>query len=174
MDEVDDGCGSAFKFTLPAGRHDRKGEPRAMNQSPQVLLVDDNPADVGLAREALAAGRHKSCISNVSDGEQAMAFLHRTGQYANAVRPDLVILDLNLPKKDGRAVLAEVKGDTELRAIPIVVFSTSRSMLDIACSYKLGANCYVSKPGNLTEYFAVMQSIEEFWFGSASLTQEEK
>jgi len=174
MDEVDDGCGSAFKFTLPAGRHDRKGEPRAMNQSPQVLLVDDNPADVGLAREALAVGRHKSCISNVSDGEQAMAFLHRAGQYANAVRPDLVILDLNLPKKDGRAVLAEVKGDTELRAIPIVVFSTSRSMLDIACSYKLGANCYVSKPGNLTEYFAVMQSIEEFWFGSASLTREEK
>jgi two-component system, chemotaxis family, response regulator Rcp1 len=174
MDEVDDGCGSAFKLTLPAGRHDRKGEPRAMNQSPQVLLVDDNPADVGLAREALAVGRHKSCISNVPDGEEAMAFLHRAGQYANAVRPDLVILDLNLPKKDGRAVLAEAKGDAELRAIPIVVFSTSRSMLDIACSYKLGANCYVSKPGNLNEYFAVMQSIEEFWFGSASLTREEK
>jgi len=174
MDEVDDGCGSAFKFTLPAGRHDRKGEPRAMNQSPQVLLVDDNPADVGLAREALAVGRHKSCISNVPDGEEAMAFLHRAGQYANAVRPDLVILDLNLPKKDGRAVLAEAKGDTELRAIPIVVFSTSRSMLDIACSYELGANCYVSKPGNLNEYFAVMQSIEEFWFGSASLTRKEK
>ena len=174
MDEVDDGCGSAFKFTLPAGRHDRKGEARAMNQLPQVLLVDDNPADVGLAREALAVGRHQSCISNVPDGEEAMAFLHRAGQYANAVRPDLVILDLNLPKKDGRAVLAEAKGDAELRAIPIVVFSTSRSMLDIACSYKLGANCYVSKPGNLNEYFAVMQSIEEFWFGSASLTREEK
>jgi two-component system, chemotaxis family, response regulator Rcp1 len=160
--------------TLPAGRHDEKGGARAMKQLPQVLLVDDNPADVGLAREALIGGRHQSCISNVQDGEEAMAFLHRAGQYANAVRPDLVILDLNLPKKDGRAVLAEAKADTDLRAIPIVVFSTSRSMLDIARSYKLGANCYISKPGNLNDYFAVMQSIEEFWFGSASLPRKEQ
>ena len=145
-----------------------------MKQLPQVLLVDDNPADVGLAREALAGGRHQSCISNVGDGEEAMAFLHRDGPYADAVSPDLLILYLNLTKKDWRAVLAESKADTELRAIPIVVFSTSRSMLDIACSYKLGANCYVSKPGNLGDYFAVMHSIEEFWFGSASLTREEK
>jgi two-component system, chemotaxis family, response regulator Rcp1 len=141
---------------------------------PQVLLVDDNPADVGLAREALAGGRHQSCISDVPDGEEAIAFLHRAGQYANAVRPDLVILDLNLPRKDGRAVLAEAKGDTNLRTIPIVVFSTSRAMLDIARSYELGANCYVSKPGNLDDYFLAMQAIEEFWFGSASLPREEK
>ena len=145
-----------------------------MKPLPQVLLVDDNPADVGLAREALAGGRHQSCISNVANGEEAMAFLHRTGQYTNAVRPDLVILDLNLPKKDGRAVLAEAKGDMELHTIPIVVFSTSRSMLDVARSYELGANCYVSKPGNLNDYFLAMQSIEEFWFGSASLPREEK
>jgi CheY-like chemotaxis protein len=170
----EDGCGSAFKFTLPTGRHDEKGGARAMKHLPQVLLVDDNPADVGLAREALAGGRHQSCISNVPDGEEAMAFLHRTGQYANAVRPDLLILDLNLPKKDGRAVLAEVKADTDLRTIPVVVFSTSRSMLDIARSYGLGANCYVSKPGNLNDYFLAVQSIEEFWFGSASLPREEK
>jgi CheY-like chemotaxis protein len=136
--------------------------------------VDDNPADVGLAREALAGGRHQSCISDVPDGEEAIAFLHRAGQYANAVRPDLVILDLNLPRKDGRAVLAEAKGDTNLRTIPIVVFSTSRAMLDIARSYELGANCYVSKPGNLDDYFLAMQAIEEFWFGSASLPREEK
>ncbi len=87
--------------------------------------------------------------------------------------PDLVILDLNLPKKDGRAVLAETKADAELCTIPIVVFSTSRAMLDIKRSYELGANCYVSKPGNLNEYFLVMRSIEEFWFGSASLPREE-
>lgn len=103
-----------------------------------------------------------------------MAFLHREGKYASAVRPDLVILDLNLPKKDGRAVLAEAKADADLRAIPIVVFSTSRSKSDIARSYKLGANCYISKPGNLDDYFAVMQSIEEFWFGSASLPRKEQ
>jgi two-component system, chemotaxis family, response regulator Rcp1 len=145
-----------------------------MKQLPQVLLVDDNPADVDLVRQALAGGRHQSSIRDVPDGGEALAFLHRVGQYANAVRPDLVILDLNLPKKDGRAVLAEAKGDADLRTIPVVVFSTSRAMSDIKRSYELGANCYVSKPGNLDEYFLVMKSIEEFWFGSASLPREEK
>ncbi len=144
-----------------------------MKQLPQVLLVDDNPADVVLAREALAGGRHQSRINNVANGEEAMAFLHRAGPYLNAVRPDLVILDLNLPKKDGRAVLAEAKADAHLSSIPVVVFSTSRAMLDIARSYELGANCYVSKPGNLDDYFLALQSIEEFWFGSASLPREE-
>ena len=124
-----------------------------MKQLPQVLLVDDNPADVVLAREALAGGKHQSHISNVQDGEEALAFLHRIGQHADALRPDLVILDLNLPKKDGRAVLAVAKADKTLRSIPVVVFSTSRSTLDIARSYELGANCYVHKPGNLEDYF---------------------
>jgi two-component system, chemotaxis family, response regulator Rcp1 len=145
-----------------------------MNLLPQVLLVDDNPADVVLTREALAGGRHQTHISDVPDGEEAVAFLHRAGRYADAVRPDLVILDLNLPKKDGRAVLTDIKADAGLRIIPIVVFSTSRSMLDIAGSYELGANCYISKPGNLEGYFSAVQSIEEFWFGSASLPREEK
>ncbi|HKM86508.1 MAG TPA: response regulator [Terriglobales bacterium] len=145
-----------------------------MKQLPQVLLVDDNPADVVLAREALTGGRHHSHISDVPDGKEAMAYMRRAGQYANALRPDLVILDLNLPRKDGRAVLAEAKADPDLRTIPFVVFSTSRAMLDIKHSYELGANCYVSKPGNLDEYFLVMQSIEEFWFGSVSLPREEK
>ena len=103
-----------------------------------------------------------------------MAFLRRAGPYINAPRPDLMMLDLNLPKKDGRAVLAEVKADAKLRAIPVVIFSTSRSILEIARSYELGANCYVSKPGNLQEYFLAVKSIEEFWFGSASLPREEK
>jgi CheY-like chemotaxis protein len=141
---------------------------------PQVLLVDDNPADVDLAREALVGGRHHSCISTVEDGEEAMSFLRRTGRYANAVRPDLVILDLNLPRKDGRAVLEEVKAERGLHTIPVVVFSTSRAMSDIARSYELGANCYVYKPGNLEGYFQAVQAIEEFWFGSASLPREEE
>jgi two-component system, chemotaxis family, response regulator Rcp1 len=145
-----------------------------MKPLPQVLLVDDNPADVELAREALAGGRHQSRISHVVDGEEAMAYLQRSGLYANAVRPDLVILDLNLPKKDGRGVLAEARADENLVTIPIVVFSTSRLMLDITRSYELGANCYVSKPGNLNDYFLVVQAIEEFWFGVANMPQKER
>lgn len=145
-----------------------------MKQLPQVLLVDDNPADVDLAKEALAGGRHQSQISEVSDGQEAMAFLKRTGNYAQAVRPDLVIVDLNLPKKSGLAVLAEIKADAHFRTIPVVVFSTSRANSDIARSYELGANCYISKPGDLKSYFSVMQSIEQFWFGSASLPREER
>ena len=145
-----------------------------MKPLPQVLLVDDNPANVGLAREALVGGRHHSCISNVVDGEEAIAFLRRSGRFANAVRPDLVILDLNLPKKDGRAVLSEVKAENDLRAIPMVVFSTSQAMADIARSYELGANCYVCKPGNLQGYLQAVRAIEEFWFGSARLPRDEK
>lgn len=145
-----------------------------MNPFPLVLHVDDNPADAVLLREALAEGKHQVHISNVTDGEQAMAFLHRILQYGDARRPDLVILDLNLPKKDGRAVLAEVKADIKLSAIPVVVFSTSRSILEIVRTYELGANCYVSKPGNLKDYFSAVKSIEEFWFGFASLPREEK
>lgn len=144
-----------------------------MKALPQVLLVDDNPADVVLAREALAGGRHHSQISDVPDGEEAMAFLRCIGKYLEADRPDLVILDLNLPKKDGRTVLQEIKADASLRSIPVVMFSTSRSMQDIARSYDHGANCYVSKPLELKDYFAAVQSIEEFWFGSASLPREE-
>jgi chemotaxis family two-component system response regulator Rcp1 len=145
-----------------------------MKEGRIILLVDDNPADVDLAREALQENVHLIQVESVADGQAAMAYLHRAGQYANAVRPDLLILDLNLPKKDGRAVLTEVKSDPELRTIPVVVFSTSRSMLDIARSYELGANCYVSKPGNLKDYFLAVQSIEEFWCGSASLPRKEK
>lgn len=145
-----------------------------MKALPQVLLVDDNPADVGLTREALAGGRHQLQVRDVLDGEEAMAYLHQSGQYAHVSRPDLVILDLNLPKKHGRAVLAEIKADEDLRTIPVVVFSTSRSMSDIAGSYKLGANCYLSKPGDLNGYFSAVRSLDEFWFGHASLPREEE
>ena len=139
-----------------------------------VLLVDDNPADVDLGREALRATFDRIHVESVGDGEEALAFLKRTGIHAEKSRPDLVILDLNLPKKDGRAVLAEVKADADLRTIPIVVFSTSCSPPDIGRSYELGANCYVSKPGNLKDYLAAVQSIEQFWFGSARLPRKEK
>jgi CheY-like chemotaxis protein len=100
-----------------------------------------------------------------------VAFLFRRGAYINQLRPNLVILDLNLPKKDGRAVLEELKSDPDLRKIPVVIFSTSQASSDIVRSYQLGANCYVSKPVDLKAYFAALQSIEEFWFGLASLPQ---
>jgi chemotaxis family two-component system response regulator Rcp1 len=139
-----------------------------------VLMVDDNPADVDLAREALRGNVHGIQVESVGDGEEALSFLKRRGIHAAKPRPDLVILDLNLPKKDGRAVLAEVKADTSLRTIPIVVLSTSRSTPDIGRSYELGANCYVSKPGNLKDYLAAVQSIEQFWCGFVSLPGKEK
>ncbi len=145
-----------------------------MKQVRIILLVDDNPADVDLAREALEENLHGIHVEIVGDGEEALGFLNQRGIHAAKPRPDLIILDLNLPKKDGRAVLAEVKADTNLRTIPIVVFSTSRSTPDIGRSYELGANCYVSKPGNLKDYLSTVQSIEQFWFGSASLPRKEK
>jgi CheY-like chemotaxis protein len=139
-----------------------------------VLMVDDNPADLDLAREALKDGASRSQINTVGDGEEAIAFLKQKGVHAEKPRPDLVILDLNLPKKDGRAVLAELKGDPGLHGIPVVVFSTSRLSSDISRSYELGANCYVNKPGNLNEFFAAVKAIEEFWFGLTSLPQRGK
>ncbi|MGA8431320.1 MAG: response regulator [Candidatus Sulfotelmatobacter sp.] len=142
----------------------------------EVLLVDDNPADITLASEALAESKRQSRrqikINSVGDGDQAVDFLFRRGKYVNQVRPNLVILDLNLPKKDGRAVLKELKSDAELRKIPVVIFSSSQANDDVQRSYQLGANCYVSKPVNLKAYFSVLQSLEEFWFGLARLPRE--
>jgi two-component system, chemotaxis family, response regulator Rcp1 len=135
----------------------------------QLLIVDDNPADVGLAREALTRTAYSGQINSAGDGVEAMAFLNRREKYANALRPDLVILDLNLPKKDGLAVLAGMKADPELRRIPVVIFSTSQLSKDIVRSYDLGANCYISKPGNLNDLFSAMKLIEAFWFGVVNL-----
>jgi len=138
----------------------------------EVLLVDDNPADTDLTSEILVrSGCH---IQSVTDGVEAIAFLRREGKYAIAVLPDFVILDLNLPRKDGRAVLAEVKTDPILREIPITIFSTSVAREDVVRSYRLGANCYVSKPGNLQDYIAAVTAIGEFWFGLARLPHEEQ
>ena len=140
-----------------------------MKSTPDLLIVDDNPADVTLVCEALAGSKHRSRIDSVGDGIEAMAFLNRRAQYVNAIRPDLVILDLNLPKKDGLAVLAAMKAGPDLRRIPVVIFSTSQLRKDIVRSYEMGANCYVSKPGNLTQFFSAVKSIEEFWFGFVNL-----
>ena len=139
----------------------------------EILLVDDNPADADLTSEVLARNDSPSHIHAVTNGVEAMAFLRREGEYANAILPDFVILDLSLPKKDGRAVLAEVKADPVLRKIPIAIFSTSKARQDIVRCYELGANCYVSKPGNLADFISAVTSIGDFWFGLARLPREE-
>lgn len=140
----------------------------------EVLLVDDNPADTDLTSEVLSRGGCPTHIHSVFNGVDAMAFLRRKGKYANMPLPDFMILDLSLPGKDGRAVLAEVKADQLLRNIPIAIFSTSEARQDIIRSYELGANCYVSKPGNLRDFMSAVTSIGEFWFGLAHLPREEE
>jgi two-component system, chemotaxis family, response regulator Rcp1 len=143
-----------------------------MNSGLRLLLVDDNPADVNLAREALLESARHSQITSVEDGVEAMAFLDRRGKYTNAVRPDLVILDLSLPKKDGMAVLTAIKARPELRRIPVVIFSSSELSKDVIRSYELGANCYIRKPGNLKDFFSAVKSIEEFWCGFVNLPRQ--
>jgi CheY-like chemotaxis protein len=129
----------------------------------EILLVEDNPADVRLTQEALKEEKIHNNLSVVNDGVEALAFLRREGRYANAVRPDLILLDLNLPRKDGREVLAEIKQDEKLKAIPVVVLTVSDAERDILQSYKLHANCYIKKPLNLGEFSKVVKSIREFW-----------
>jgi two-component system, chemotaxis family, response regulator Rcp1 len=145
-----------------------------MRTAPEVLLVDDNPADIDLTSEVLAQSSQPFHVNAVNDGVDAIAFLQRYGKYAKAPVPDLVVLDLNLPLKDGRDVLAQVKADPELAKIPVVVFTTSQASTDIARSYELGANCYLQKPGNLRDFVAAVQSMAEFWLGFASLPQREE
>jgi two-component system, chemotaxis family, response regulator Rcp1 len=140
----------------------------------EILLVDDNPADTDLTSEVLSRNGCPSHIHTVVNGAEAIALLRHEGKYAHAILPDFVILDLNLPQKDGRAVLAEVKADPILRKIPIAIFSTSEARQDIIRSYELGANCYVSKPGNLRDFISAVTSIGDFWFGSARLPREEE
>ncbi|MBF0626652.1 MAG: response regulator [Magnetococcales bacterium] len=130
----------------------------------EILLVEDSPGDVELTREALADSKMLNRLSVVEDGEEAMAYLRQQGKYADAIRPDVVLLDLNLPRKDGREVLEEIKADPELKAIPVVVLTTSRAEEDILRTYQLHANCYITKPVDLHQFFAVVKSVENFWF----------
>ncbi len=135
----------------------------------RVLLVEDNEADVRLTREALREPGPPVRLSSVADGEQALAFLRREGAYAEAPRPKLVLLDLNLPRKDGREVLEELKSDQTLSRIPVIVLTTSAAESDILHSYDLQANCFITKPLDLDEYFSVVRSIEDFWLTTARL-----
>ncbi len=128
-----------------------------------ILLVEDNPGDVDLAREALADSKINNTLHVVSDGEEAMDFIRRRGKYANVPRPDLILLDLNLPKKDGRQVLSEIKGDEDLKRIPVVILTISQDEEDILKSYNLHANCYITKPIDLGQFIKVVKSIEDFW-----------
>lgn len=128
-----------------------------------ILLVEDNPGDVRLAKEALKESKMKNAIHVAEDGMQAMAFLRREGKYADVPHPDLVLLDLNLPRKDGREVLAEIKNDDDLKRIPVVILTVSSAEEDILKTYNLHANCYITKPIDLDQFIKVVKSIEDFW-----------
>jgi two-component system, chemotaxis family, response regulator Rcp1 len=135
----------------------------------EVLLVEDNTGDVRLTLEAMKEGKVINNLSIASDGVEAMAFLRKEGRYKEAVRPDIILLDLNLPRKDGREVLAEIKADPSLRLIPVVVLTTSQADEDILRTYNLHANCYVTKPVDLEQFINVVKSINDFWFSVVKL-----
>lgn len=138
----------------------------------EILLVEDNPGDIRLTQVALKDSKVLNRLHVVRDGVEAMAFLRRQGQYANAVRPDMVLLDLNLPRKDGREVLTEIKADDNLKRIPVVVLTTSSADEDILRSYNLHANCYITKPVDLNSFVIIIKSIEHFWFQIVRLPPE--
>jgi two-component system response regulator len=145
--------------------------PRGL-QRVKILLVEDSPTDVLLLKEALECSKIVNSLHTVPDGVEAMAFLRREGQYKDAPRPSLILLDLNLPKKDGREVLAEIKTDERLKRIPVVVLTTSKSESDVMIAYGLHTNCYVVKPMNFEQFAGVVRTIESFWFAVATLPGE--
>jgi CheY-like chemotaxis protein len=138
----------------------------------EILLIEDNPGDVRLVMEALKEGRGNSNLSVVKDGVEALAFLYQEGPFAGAARPDLILLDLNLPRKDGREVLAEIKRSPHLRSIPVVVLTTSAARQDVSKSYHLHANCFITKPAHLDQYIRVVRAIEDFWLTIVRLPAE--
>ena len=135
----------------------------------EILLVEDNPGDERLTREALREGKVYHNLHWVKDGVEAMAFLRRQGKYADVPRPDIVLLDLNLPKKDGREVLEEIKADKKLMRIPVVILTTSQAEEDVLRTYALHANCYVTKPVDLEQFIKVVKSIDNFWLTVVTL-----
>lgn len=134
------------------------------NKPVEILLVEDNPGDVRLTMEALKEGKLLNHVSVAEDGVEALAFLRQEGKYADEASPDLILLDLNLPKKDGREVLAEIKVDPELRHIPVVVLTTSTAEQDVLRTYDLHANCYINKPVDFEQFIEVVKSVGDFWF----------
>ena len=138
----------------------------------QILLVEDNPGDVRLTREALKEAKFRNTLQVVGDGVEALAYLRQQGQYSGAMRPHLIMLDLNLPRMDGREVLAAIKKDADLRRIPVVVLSSSEAETDIARAYELHANAYVTKPVDIDHFLQVVKAIEEFWVEIVKLPSE--
>ena len=138
----------------------------------EILLAEDNPGDVRLTVEALKDAKMRNNVSVVEDGAEAMAFLLREGKYADVSRPDVILLDLNLPKKNGFEVLAEIKEDSSLKRIPVVILTTSDSEQDILETYDLHANCYINKPVDLSQFTKVVQTIEDFWLAIVKLPSE--
>ena len=138
-------------------------------QPAEILLVEDNPGDVRLVQEALRESKIINQVYAVSDGQEALAFLRKQGCYANATRPDMILLDLNLPRKDGREVLSEIKADPDLRRIPVVIVTSSKAEEDILRSYNHHANCYITKPLDLDKFVTVVKAIEDFWVSIVKL-----
>jgi CheY-like chemotaxis protein len=145
----------------------------ALGRPIEILLVEDSPGDVRLTIEALKEAKVRNRLSVVADGVEAMAFVKRQGPYASAASPDLILLDLNLPRKDGREVLAEIKADPALRRIPVVVLTTSRAEEDVLKAYDLHANCYITKPVDFGRFMEVVRSIEDFWLTVVKLPSAE-
>lgn len=139
------------------------------NRPIDILLVEDNPGDIRLTREALKDAKVNNVLTVVGDGIEALALLHRNGKHATSARPDLIILDLNLPKKDGLELLAEIKSDDELKIIPVIILTTSTSDTDIIKSYDLHANCYIAKPVDLEQFIQVVKSVNDFWLSVVKL-----
>jgi two-component system, chemotaxis family, response regulator Rcp1 len=135
----------------------------------EILLVEDSPADVRLTKEALKEEKLHINLHVANDGVEAMAFLRREGKYAQAVRPDLILLDLNLPRKDGREVLLEIKSDEKLKIIPVVILTVSKAEEDVLKTYKLHANCYITKPIDLNQFSRVVKTINDFWLAIVKL-----
>lgn len=149
-------------------RRDNNGRPV------EILLVEDNEGDIGLVEEVFEEGRINNNLNITEDGEEAMEFLRKEGEFANSPRPDLILLDLNLPKKDGREVLEEIKEDENLRRIPVVVLTTSTAEEDILKSYDMHANSYITKPVDFDQFIKVIKSIEDFWLEVVKLPEDKR
>lgn len=140
----------------------------------EILLADDSPGDVRLAQEAIKESKLLNNLSVVRDGVEAMAFLRQEGKYKDAPRPDLILLDLNMPRKDGREVLAEIKQDPDLKRIPVVILTVSKSEEDVLKAYNLYANCYITKPMDMEQFTKIVKSIDDFWFTIVTLPPDGK
>lgn len=143
-----------------------------LDKAIEILLVEDNPGDARLAQEAIREAQMRNHLNWVVDGVEALTFLRRQGEHRQAPRPDLILLDLNLPRKDGREVLAEIKKDERLKRIPVIVLTTSEAEEDISRAYRLKANCYITKPLELDHFVRIVKSIEDFWFRVVKLPSE--